>query len=154
MQVETQIGNYFVTCMLFPAFPRPNEPGRVHLYASHLVTNKPFRGEITFKVRDDSWFGDAREEVLGTQLLDDNVYRQGFIFKEQGDYVITASFEAEGEPYTIDFPVRVGDPSWVGPIGITVSIIAILLITVNIIQRKRSLKDKLIEAHNIEKDKS
>ncbi|MCK5385761.1 MAG: hypothetical protein KAJ39_01150, partial [Gammaproteobacteria bacterium] len=33
MQVETQIGEYYVTYMAFPAFPKPNQRGRVNLYA-------------------------------------------------------------------------------------------------------------------------
>jgi hypothetical protein len=34
MQVETQIGAYFVSYMAFPAFPKPNEAGRVSVYAT------------------------------------------------------------------------------------------------------------------------
>jgi hypothetical protein len=31
MQIETRIGNYFVTYMVYPAFPKPGEPGRINL---------------------------------------------------------------------------------------------------------------------------
>lgn len=37
MQIETQIGSYYVTYMVFPAFPSPNQPGRVNVYASKLI---------------------------------------------------------------------------------------------------------------------
>ncbi len=36
MQVETMIGDYFVNYMVFPAFPRSKEPGRIHLYAQSV----------------------------------------------------------------------------------------------------------------------
>ena len=85
MQVETQIGNYFVNYMVFPAFPRPNEAGRVNLYVRKLDGGAAFSGKIAFSVRDNSWAAwlglAANEEKLGSQVLDDNVYRQGFVFR-------------------------------------------------------------------------
>lgn len=143
LQVETQIGDFYVTYMAFPAFPKPNEQGRVNLYASRIDNGLPFDGKVTFKVRDDSWFA-STIEILGVQDIDEVVYRQGFIFKNEGDYIITAEFESGGEPYRIDFPLRIGEPAAVGPIGITVAVLFFILIVVNILQRKRrfSLKAK------------
>ncbi|MGD9000951.1 MAG: hypothetical protein PVF75_11085 [Granulosicoccaceae bacterium] len=141
MQVETQIGDYYVTYMAFPAFPKANEQGRVNLYASRIDNGLPFVGKVTFKVRDDSWFSSA-EEILGVQDIDDNVYRQGFLFREDGNYIITAEFEAGGEPYTIDFPLRIGTPAPIGPIGITVTVLIVVLLAVNILQRNRKFRLK------------
>ena len=146
MQVETQVGKYYVTYMVFPAFPRPNEPGRVNLYAVRMDDGTPYRGEVTFKVRDDSLFDD-NEETLGVQVVDDNVYRQGFEFLRKGDYIIRAEFESDGEPYNIDFPLRIGEPSSMGPIGISVAVILIVLIGVNILQRKRLVSARIRSAH-------
>ncbi|MDQ6950245.1 MAG: hypothetical protein Q9M26_01110 [Mariprofundales bacterium] len=145
MQVETQIGNYSVTYMVFPAFPRPNAFGRINLYAVRIDNGKPFQGKVRFLVRDDSWFRSS-EEVIGEQPVDDNVFRQGFIFRHAGDYIITASFEADGQPYTIDFPLRIGQPSRIGIIGIVVGFIIVLLLVVNITQRRRLLNAKVREA--------
>ena len=149
MQVETQIGDFYVTYMAFPAFPKPNEQGRVNLYASRIDNGSPFDGKVTFKVRDDSWFSKTTE-ILGVQDIDEVVYRQGFIFKNDGDYIITAEFESGGEPYIIDFPLRIGEPSAVGPIGITVAILIFVLLMVNILQRKRlfGLKAKRAREEN------
>lgn len=141
MQVETQIGDYFVTYMVFPAFPRANEAGRVNLYVSHIDKGTTFNGEVTFKIRNDSWFT-RNEEILGTQLIDDNVYRQGFVFQKDGNYIVTAEFESEGVPYIIDFPLRIGEPFPIGPIGLVVVLIAGVLIGVNIAQRRRRLRMK------------
>jgi len=141
LQVETQIGDYYVTYMAFPAFPKANENGRVNLYASHIDSGKPFNGQVTFKVRNDSWFS-RDEEVLGVQTIDDNVYRQGFVFSKDGDYIITAEFNENGEPYIIDFPLRIGEPLAVGPLGLLVALIAAVLVGVNLLQRRRRLRMK------------
>jgi len=142
MNIETQIGNYFVTAMVFPAFPRPQQSGRINFYATHLDTGQPLNAGVVFTVKDDSWFS-ASEEKLGAQVLDDNVYRQGFIFSTDGDYIITAEFSADGEPYSIDFPLRVGNPTPIGPLGITVALILFVLIGVSVMQRKRLMRAKL-----------
>ncbi len=141
MQVETQIGKYYVTFMAFPAFPKPNEPGRVNLYASKIENGNPNVGKVTFSARKDSWFS-SNNAILGSQDIDDNVYRQSFQFHSAGNYIISAYFHAHGEPYTIEFPLRIGAPAPVGPIGITVGILLLVLLSVNIIQRKR--KHRLI----------
>ncbi len=146
MQVETQIGDYFVTYMVFPAFPRPNEPGRINLYATRLDDDAPLTVDVTFKVRNDSWFSDE-VEVLGVQQPDDNVYRQGFVFRENGKYIITAEFTAGGEPYRIDFPLQIGEVSSVGPIGITVAVILLGLFGVNLLQRRRLQRLKTRDYH-------
>lgn len=146
LQAEVQIGDYFVTYMVFPAFPKPGEPGRVNLYATRLADGKPFQGEVTFKVRDgslQSWVGARHEETLGTQPVDDNVFRQGFLFQEAGEYIITAEFDAGGEPYAIDFPLRIGAPAAIGPIGLVVAAVLIVLLMISLIQRRRAMTGKL-----------
>ncbi len=145
MQVETQIGDYFVTYMVFPAFPRPNTPGRINFYATRLDDGAPFQGLVTFKVRDKGWFG-SREEILGVQPPDDNVYRQGFVFKDEGEYVVTAEFESGGQPYIVDFPLRIGEPVPVGPLGWAVGVILVVLLGVNLAQRRRLLTAKVRKA--------
>lgn len=146
MQVETQIGDYYVTYMAFPAFPSPNEPGRVNLYASRIDNGAPFQGKVTFKVLDDTWFSN-KEELLGVQDVDDNVFRQRFEFNKSGDYIIRAEFESEGVPYQVDFPLRIGEPSSFGPLGIAITIILFVLFGVNIVQRKKLVQAKISSAH-------
>lgn len=146
MQVETQVGDYYITYMVFPAFPSPDQPGRVNMYASRIDNGEPFQGQVTFKVRDDSWFS-QQEEVLGVQAVDDNVFRQGFEFKEAGKYIIRAEFESGGEPYQIDFPLQIGDQPPLGPIGIAIGLIVFVLLFVNLLQRKRLMNAKIRSAH-------
>lgn len=148
MQVETQIGNYFVTYMIFPAFPKPGEKGRINIYASRIDSGDTLASPITFLVRDGGWFADSKEENLGTQEVYDGVYRQGFVFREKGSYIITAKFEADGEPYSIDFPLQIGESSSMLPVGIALGSIVLLLVGVNIVQRKRLMREKILDSRN------
>lgn len=147
MQVETRIGRYFVTYMVYPAFPRAGEPGRINLYASPVDGGEPFGDEVTFTVRDDTWFGGGEPELLGVQPPDDNVYRQGFVFGDDGSYIIRAEFQSGGEPYQVDFPLRVGQPSPVGPITLAVAVLLLVLVVSNLFQRKRLQRERIRSAH-------
>ena len=149
MQAEVQIGDYIVTYMVFPAFPRPKQPGRINLYATRIDDGTPFDGKVTFKVRYDSWrewfgFGDGGVR-LGRQPPDDHVFRQGFLLDQAGDYIISAEFQADGEPYVIDFPLRIGAPSPIGPMGIAVGVLMVVLVTVSVsvVQRRRAMTGKI-----------
>lgn len=120
MQVETQIGKYFVTIMAFPAFPRPGELARVKLYATRLSNGEAFVGKVAFSVRDDVWLPWLAEkpEPIGTQMPneDDKIFTQGFVANRPGDYIVTATYESDGEPYIIDLPMRIGEVTSVAPI--------------------------------------
>lgn len=142
MNLETQIGDYFVTAMVYPAFPKPNERGRIHFYATHLDSDLPLDTNVEFIVTDDGFFGNSGGESLGAQVLEDSVYRQGFVFKEEGDYIITAQFQVAAEPYTIDFPLRVGNPFPVGLLGSIVAFVIVLLVGVSVFQRKHLASQK------------
>ena len=143
MQIETQIGEYYLTYMVFPAFPKPGEHGRLNVYASRIDNGDTFDGDMTFSVRNNEWLKDDNEEIIGTQQVYDGVYRQGFVFKDNGSYIVTAKFESGGEPYIIDFPLEIGQSSSMGPIGIALGTIVFGLISVNLFQRKRLVRDKI-----------
>ncbi len=152
MQAEVQIGDYLVTYMVYPAFPRPKHPGRINLYASRIDDGKPYDGKVTFKVRHDSWrewFGIGNSGVrLGLQPPDDNVFRQGYLLDQAGDYIISAEFEADGEPYVIEFPLRIGEPAPIGPMGIAVGLLMAVLVTVSVVQRRRAMTGKIRAARD------
>ena len=137
MQMEVRIGKYEITLMTFPAFLKPNEYGRINLYASRLSDGVPFEGTVSFSVVDTKWWGEDEEEQLGVQPVDATVFRQGFVFGQAGEYIIRARFDAEGEPYLIDFPIQVGVSSPIGPLGILVVCVLLLLIVVRLLNRRR-----------------
>jgi len=150
-QAEVQIGDYMVTYMVFPAFPQPGAPGRISLYVNHLDNGGTFDGKVSFNIRDDvvaPALQNVREELVGIQVLDDNkVYRQSFQFSEAGDYIISAQFEAGGEPYIIDFPLRVGDVSPISPLVVAGGVVLIVLVVVSITQRRRAMTGKIRGEH-------
>ncbi|PCK07911.1 MAG: hypothetical protein COA42_11800 [Alteromonadaceae bacterium] len=155
MAIETQIGDYFVTYMIFPAFPKPSEPGRVNLYVTRIDDGSILSVPVSFYVLDDKLFsgwpllGDpVVPEKIGVQNVDDGIFRQGFVFKERGSYIIRAYFEVGDEPYEIDFPLQVGKAPAVGPIGFLLGLLILLLVSVNLVQRKRIARSKFQKEKN------
>lgn len=142
MAIEAQIGDYFVTYMVFPAFPKPNEAGRINLYVTRIDDGTLLDQPVLFTVSNDSFLARDVSEEIGTQNIDDGIFRQGFVFSESGSYIIRAFFEKDGEPYEIDFPLQVGPQKPFGLIGGFIGALFVLLITVNIIQRKRIARSK------------
>jgi len=148
IQGEVQIGDFDVTFMIYPAFPKPEEPGRVSLYVKRLDDGAPYEGKVTFDARLDSLTGAGRGVVkLGVQPPDDNVFRQAFQFHDTGDYIVTARFESNGEPYVIDIPLRVGAPPGMGPIGWMVAVVLVFLLGVALVQRRRAMTGRVREQH-------
>ncbi len=146
MQGEAHVGDYMLTYMIFPAFPRPGEPGRIHLYATTIEGSEPFAGKVGFSLRADSWWGAGESVALGVQPPDDHVFRQGFQVEQTGDYMVTARFEANGEPYVLDFPMRVGAPPLLGPLEISAGLLLALLVAISLIQRRRAMTGKIRSA--------
>lgn len=151
LQGESEIGDYFVTYMIYPAFPKPNEPGRISLHIKHRETGKSYQGKVAFLTRNDSLLSligmGGEFERLGAQPNDDNVYRQRYVYHEDGDYIVSARFEAGGQPYAIDLPLRVGPPSTFGPIGFVVGLLIFIMFAVNVIQKRRALSGKIRQAN-------
>ncbi len=146
-QIEAQIGNYLVTYMIYPAFPKPNETGRINLYVMHIDRSEPFQGKINFKVRNDDWFG-VKSEILGVEEANDNVYRQRFMFKDSGDYIITVELQTETGTISQDFPLRIGKSPIIGPVGTIIISIVLFLIGINVFQRKRIKRLKIQRHHS------
>ena len=150
MQAELQMGSYTILYMAFPAFPKANENGRINIHASHISSGESYTGEMTFKVTDDSWFS-SKTESLGVQQADDAVFRQGFIFSEEGDYIISVEFDEGEHHHVIDFPLRVGPPAAIGPIGITVGIVLAFLLIASLSNRHK-LQRARTKRHHVDND--
>ena len=151
LQAEVRVGGYIVTYSLYPDFQKHEQPGRISLYASRINDGSPFQGKVAFRARPDTWFSwlgiGVNGKKLGDQPADDNVFRQGYVFHEAGDYIIAAEFQVNGEPYIVEFPLRIGDPAPVGPIGLAVGAVLIVLLSISVIQRRRSMTGKIRTAH-------
>ncbi|MBF0447604.1 MAG: hypothetical protein HQL67_05330 [Magnetococcales bacterium] len=144
LQVESQLGDYFITMMIFPAFPKPGVPARVNLYATHLDSGLPYLGEVTFTIRDDVLYGKTHSDHLGQQKPDDNIFRQGFVVPSDGSYIITATFDADNAPYIIDFPIIIGDVSQADPILYSSGIL--LLIVGGLALRRKRRRQQILNS--------
>ena len=142
MQVEVQLGDLFVTTMVYPAFPRLGAPGRINLYAKHL-DGTLYEGEVGFSYRKVSWLswigmGEESREI-GRQQPDDNVFRQAFRFDREGDFLVTATLDVDGEPHMIDFPLRVGVAPMIGPLEVIIGLVVLIIVAVTVVQRRRAM---------------
>lgn len=146
LEMESQIGDFYISFMAFPAVPSPKEHGRINLHIAGINNPGPYVGNVTFKVRYDSFF-QRGETVLGTQSIDDNVYRQGFVFEEAGDYIISAEFNANGEIYKVDMPLTVGKPVIYNTAALVITSVAILLFIFSLYKR-RQLQRLQVKQHN------
>ena len=149
IQGEAQVKDYMITFMVFPAFPKPEEPGRVHLYVKRIDNGTPFKGKVTFSVQKESFLPGHSDhgQKLGVQPPDDSVFRQSFQFHEAGDYLITAEFEADNKPYHIEFSVRVGAPPLLGTWEIIFGLMFLLIVGISLVQRRRTMTGKIKSAH-------
>ncbi len=151
IQGEEVIGDYLITFMVFPAFPKPGEPGRIHFYVKPVDGGAPFQGKVAFKVREESaisWLTGGDPVELGVQPADDNVFRQRFQFHEAGDYLVSAQFEAGGKPYHIEFSLRVGAPPVIGLSEILWGVLIAAIVVVSVVQRRRAMTGKIRGAHD------
>jgi hypothetical protein len=147
-QAEARVGDFILTYMVFPAFPRPGEPGRIHLYAVNVEDGAPFTGKINFSAKPTSWlpWKSGKELVLGEQPVDASVFRQSYLFKNSGEYLIHAEFSDKGESHTLVFPLQVGDPAFIGPTGVAVTGVIFVLLCITFLQRRRFMSGKIRNA--------
>ena len=152
MQAEVQVGQYQMTYMIYPAFPQPGEGARVSLYIIGIDDGVPYDGKVAFTIREMPWASflgdDGHEDHLSTQPPDDKVYRQGFTVPEAGDYLVTARFEGNGEPYVVDFPLRVGIPPLLGPFAYVGAGVLLLLIVIAVVRRRQAITAKIRTAQS------
>lgn len=158
MQAELQAGSYDVLYMAYPAFPKVNEPGRININASHSVTGKTYVGKMTFRVKHNSWLSSewlpeewfsTESELLGVQKIDDGVFRQSFVFREDGNYTILAEFSEGEHTHIMSFPLRVGAPALISPMGYAVGLVIIVLL-ISSVARREKLQRQRIKRHHEE----
>ena len=144
VEIQLQIGAYAVHYLAAPALPQPGQSGRVELALTAIADRAPYRGEVSFHVRTEGWFGGPERrlvEPVGDESMGDvaaaGVYRQGFVFSEQGAYTIIARFASRGQPYTLEFPLQVGNSSAWPALLIAIGLVVLLLLLVRVLAARR-----------------
>jgi hypothetical protein len=116
----------------YPGKPVPEEITQMHAYIyNKLDKNDVFSGPIKAFVMRES-FGE-REVIFGPvqTRFEENLHKFSPVYREAGKYVVRMEMEIEGEPYEIDLPIVVGDPSsplagllgWLAALGLLVIVI-------------------------------
>ncbi|MBT6136142.1 MAG: hypothetical protein HOH65_01605 [Rhodospirillaceae bacterium] len=150
---EVRIGDFSANYMVFPAFPRAQEPGRISFYVTDAETGTPYDGKVEFLIRPNGWLetmgvtGETRK--IGVQKLDDRVFRQAFQFHQPGDYIISARFMAGGEEHVVDFPLTVGHPPGLDFTLMMLGGLGLLAVgAVVLIYRRRAMTGHMRRAHD------
>jgi hypothetical protein len=95
---------------------------------------------VSFQVSEDGWFA-APAETIGEQQARQGVVEQGFEFSRDGQYIIRARFDSDGQPYKVDFPMQVGNPQrWLAML----LAVAVVLVTLSALRlrNKRNKRNK------------
>ena len=122
-----------------------------------IVTGETYTGDMTFSVKRDPWYlmkwisaewFSTEAELLGLQKIDDGVFRQGFIFEEDGDYTILAEFSEGEHTHIMNFPLRVGVPPLIGSTAYIVGIVIVVLLVLSMVKRKRLQLERIRRHHS------
>ena len=151
IELDSEIGDYNATFMLYPSLPEPGDHGRINLFIAHVPGAADPDGPIAFSIRRDGWLASIGirrgEREIGRQVPDDRVYRQAMTIPEEGHYVIVADFRAGGKPYQFSFPVQIGEPPVAGPAEIGAVAVVLALLVSSVAMRRRVMTGKLRSNH-------
>ncbi len=126
----------------YPGVPAPGERCSLHVYIRHSRTGKLFDDVVTLTVTED-WLVGTDPVVYGpvTARLEEAVYKFFPEFESEANYTTRIEFEADGEPWTIDLPMVVGEPGspWLVLSGFALATFLFLIIVRAIrIKRRRT----------------
>lgn len=140
-------GPYTVKVTGYPGRPVPHELTEVHAYV-HRADDEAdvFSGPIAVRVERDGLLGPEVAWGPSATRFEENLHKASPVFEDEGRYRIRLEMELEGQPYEIDFPIVVGDPThpvadlliWVG--GLVFLVVAVRAVKIKL-ERKRALRD-------------
>lgn len=108
---RVQAGPHEVKMTGYPGNPVPGERSSLHVYVTRLDTGEPFEDGVTLSVLKDRMIGE--DPVVYGPIdapLEEAMYKFYPRYDEEANYLVRIFFEAEGEPWTIDIPIVVGEP--------------------------------------------
>jgi hypothetical protein len=140
---RVEAGAYDVRITGYPGRPKPGERCTFHVYIKRTETGELFDGTVIASVSMDRALGEDRV-VYGPVVArqEERVFKFYPQLKEEADYILRISFEAEGVPWTIDLPMVVGEPGspWTVLGTVAVGLVAFLVVIRAIrIKRRRRL---------------
>jgi hypothetical protein len=107
-----EAGPYLVKVTGYPGKPGPGELAQVHAYV--VRSDDPsaiFDGPIDARLERDGWLGPSVVWGPSATRFEENLHKLSPQFGGEGHYRIRLELDLEGQPYEIDFPMVVGEPS-------------------------------------------
>jgi len=105
-------GPYVLELTGYPGKPVPGEMSEMHVYVYKPGPKKDvFGGKIEASVTREGMLG--KEKIFGpvATRFEERLHKFSPIYKEAGKYRVRLEMQLEGQPYEVDFPILVGDPS-------------------------------------------
>jgi hypothetical protein len=133
-------GAYDVKMTGYPGKVEPGQRCSLHLYVHHKASGEVLDVPITMRVTLDRLL--VEDPVVYGPMqarLDERIYKFHPHFDEEGEYLVNVQFEADGEPWSIDLPLVVGEPS--SPLlllGTSVAGLTLLIVALRAIRIKRA----------------
>lgn len=113
---KASAGRYQVAMTGYPGVISPGERCSLHLYITDPASGELFDGSVTLSVSEDRLFGDD-QTIYGPieGQREERIFKFHPHFAREADYTVKIFFEADGEPWTIELPLVVGEPGspWV-----------------------------------------
>jgi len=138
-------GPYAVKVTGYPGRPVPHELAEVHAYV-HRADDEAdvFSGPIAARIERDGLLGPEVSWGPSAARFEENLHKISPVFDEEGRYRIRLEMELEGQPYEIDFPIVVGDPThpvadlflWMG--GLVLLVVVVRAVKIKL-ERRRAL---------------
>lgn len=105
-------GPYEISVTGYPGRPAPGELTQFHAYVVRADDPTAVRSEpLDVRIERDGLFGPRVVWGPEETRFDENLHKCSPVFPEEGNYRIRYDLMLEGQPYEIDFPIAVGDPS-------------------------------------------
>ena len=107
-----EAGPYLVKVTGYPGKPGPGELAQVHAYVVRCDDpSSIYAGPIEARLERDGLLGPSVVWGPNATRFEENLHKLSPQFGPEGHYRIRLELELEGQPYEIDFPIVVGEPT-------------------------------------------
>jgi hypothetical protein len=144
---KVKAGVHEVQMTGYPGNPQPNEACSLHVYVRSLDGGAPFDGAVSLKVHRDRFIlADPLIYGPSEAKLEEAIYKFYPRFDQEANYNVFIDFEYNGEPWTIELPMVVGEPGnpWVvlGSVGGGLALFIIIIRAIRIKQKRRAQEER------------
>lgn len=143
IKYAVEAGPYVVELTGYPGRPVPGERAEMHAYIRPKSGGgKPYDDLVLIRVVEGTHTSEdaSGKNIFGPENLrpEGNLYVFHPEYPVDGEYTVKLKFQAEGQPFTISFPLTVGEPksAW-APLLWTLGFMTMVVVVVRAIAIKR-----------------